>query len=1057
MEHRALSEELERICNAEAFSELEPLVSTLGFHELSKSSTNLELLHGQLQDCALLARVVQWAGRSADPDLALNNLERLGDSGGSELLLQCLEKETWGEALLLILGASPFLTGILCREKTYLQQLFAGGEFGRSKNHVQMLAELRDAIAPGATLLQLQKELRRFKSREILRIAARDLCALADLREVTAEISALASSTLERAVEICAEIIQSEHGAPMSEEGEKACFTVLGMGKFGGQELNFSSDIDLIYLYSHDRGETAGIDDGRGGAKNQLPIHNYFLRLAEMVTKAIGEVTEDGFVFRVDLNLRPEGRSGDICQSAGSALFYYESWGQSWERAAMIKARPVAGCLETGENFLKDLVPFVFRRNLDYAMVEDIKLMKQKIDQSLARKQEGEINLKLGRGGIREIEFFIQALQLIYGGRNLELRGRNSLKNLELLRDQELIKPDDQQALRDAYIFLRTVEHRIQVVQERQTHLLPRKPHELRALARRCGFASTSPFEKALEAHRGRVTAIYLDLFYTAEEAIKEEIRPDVAFLFAEGADADLIKDLLEERGFKDPESAYESLLQLRDGHTQTRLTERGKRLLERLAPLLMQEVIDSPEPAMALLNLERFLGVLRARATFYALLAENREIIRLLISLFATSQFLSRIFIQHPEILDSLVSRAYAVFDKDKETITQDLESLLKTAPDFEERLELLRIFRNEEFLRIALADLSGQLGQAASTRQLSELAEVCLQKAVDMAREEMLPRFGLPFVALSDGNFVESEFAVLAMGKLGGGELNYHSDLDIIFIYNGTGKNHLVEGSDPERFKEQSNQEYFARLAQRVISILSLSTRNGYLYQIDTRLRPSGNQGPLVTSLSAYEAYHQESAQLWERQALTRARVVVGPEELKNKIEDINHHIIYERELDVQFAREEIRRLRSRMEGEIARENATHFNIKTGRGGMVDVEFLVQYFQLLHGRNHKKLCGPNTLRTLEVLDGTGLIEPGDATRLIEGYRFLRRMENKLRLIHDQSVNQLEGDRVSLEKLARRLRYPAGPKRPDIALLDDYQQHTESIRSIFEKYLGGG
>jgi len=1057
LEMQEMRARLQDAAGPEAAEMLASLCRELGFHEPARSATNLELLMEAFGGQELTARAIPWALEAADPDLALNYLERLCGCHGGETVRAALEHIDGGSRLLHLLGASPFLGGILCRRKQYLEGLFCGGEFLLRKNHARMLAELRASTDEGCGFAELQKGLRLFKCREILRIAARDLCGRASLMEVTAEISDLASSCLQRAVEHIEKNLRAEYGAPLAENGELAAFTVLAMGKFGGRELNFSSDVDLIYFYSHDLGRTQGVDDGLGGRKGRIPLHNYFIKLGEQLNKAIGEVTEDGFVFRVDLNLRPEGRSGPIAQSAASALFYYESWGRSWERAAMIKARPVAGSLELGEKFIKDLVPFVFRRNLDYAMVEDIKLMKQKIDHSLAHKQERDINLKLGRGGIREIEFFIQALQLIYGGRKLTLRGRSSLTTLALLREEGLIKPAEHDALCAAYIFLRTLEHRIQVVQERQTHLLPQKPAELRALARRCGFSTTAEFEKALEEHRSKVSSIYRDLFYTAEESIKEEVRPDVSFLFAPDADPDLVKDVLEEKGFKDPEGAYESLLMLREGHSHAPITERGRRILERLAPLLMQEVIDSPEPSMALLNLERFLGVLRARATFYALLADNRDIIRLLVSLFATSQFLSRIFVQHPEILDSLVSRSYAVFEKDRETMAEHLDALMRTGRDFEARLELLRVFRNEEFLRIALSDLSGQLGQGSGTRQLSELAEVCLHKAVEMAREEMLPRFGLPFTEREDGELREAPFAVQAMGKLGGGELNYHSDLDIIFIYEGAGNNRPVEGTEADRFKEQNNQEYFSRMAQRVISILSLSTRNGYVYQIDTRLRPSGNQGPLVTSLSAYAAYHESSAQLWERQALTKARVVVGPAELAEKIETLNQRIVYERQMDQVHARQEIRRLRGRMEEEIAKENATHFNIKTGRGGMVDVEFLVQYLQLLHGGANPRLRTSNSLQALSVMQEEGILEPAEAEGLAEGYKFLRRLENKLRLVHDQSVNQLEGDAATLGKLARRLGYAGGPKKPDQAFLEDYRRHTERIRTIFETHLGGG
>ncbi len=1059
MEQEALSQRLSEALGAADQAPLSELAAELGFAEAARTATNLGLLQEFLNDAELLAGIAPAALQAADPDLALNNLERLTACADGNELKTVLNHAAQRSRLLTVLGASPFLTGILCRRKHYFHNLFTDDEINRAKDEAAMLAELRRDIPQQSSFAELQQALRQYKRREILRIGSRDLCRLAEMAEVTAELSALAAATLQRAYEISDALLRRDYGAPLLDGCEaqspaEAEFCIMGMGKFGGRELNFSSDIDLIYFYSSEKGRTTGIPTPTGETKNRIQLHNYFVKLAEMVTRAIGQATDEGFVFRVDLRLRPEGNSGEMANSMRSAEVYYESWGQSWERAAMIKARPVAGSIKMGERLLNNLEPFIYRRYLDYGMVEDIKVMKQKIDHSLARKQEGDQNLKLGWGGIREIEFFIQALQLIYAGKNPRLREKNSLKALECLHREEIIKEQEKQVLREAYIFLRDTEHRIQVVQERQTHNLPTQKQERLALARRSGFADLPSFEQNLERHRQNVTAIYRDLFYTSEEEIREEVRPEVAFLFDPAADSDLVKDMLEEKGFKNPDGAYENLLLLRDGPPHAHLTQRARRHLERIAPLLMQEVIDSPEPDMALANVEKFISVRRARGTFYAVLAENREIVKVLVTLFGTSQFLSRSFIQHPEILDALVSRAYAVAYKDRETMARDLAEQVQAAPDYEEQLELLRRFRNEEFLRIALNDIHGHTPQGQGTEQLSSVADVCLQQAVVIAQQELIPRFGLPFCQTPEGEEHEASFAIVGMGKLGGMELNYHSDLDIIFIYEGEGKTRPVDGTEPERFRAQTNQEYFSRLAQRIISVLTLMTREGYVYQIDTRLRPSGNQGPLVTNLSAYERYHQSSAQLWERQALTKARVVTGPPELRRRIEELNRHIVYESPL-AKDLRQEIFRLRSRMETEIAKESNSHFNIKTGRGGMVDVEFLAQYLQLLHGSKRPALQKTSTLEVLETLRKEELLGEPDYQALASGYKFLRRLENKLRLVHDQSINQLSGDRLYLTKLARRLGYPDRPRRPDQVFLEDYRKVTEKIREVFNRYLG--
>jgi len=1059
MNQAALARELARCCGSADRQALKRLAGELGFAEADKTATNLELLFEQTGDGELLGALCRAAGQSADPDQALNNLERLFGIVPRELLLTTLKTPAERRQLLTVLGGSGFLTAILCRRAEYFEDLFGARSLDQRLDGAAMLAQLREKIPDAADYAALQAGLRRFKARQILRIGSRDLCGLADLTEVTGELANLASSCLQRAYEICDRRLRDEYGTPLLQAPPGSCplepdFTILGMGKLGGRELNFSSDIDLIYFYTSERGTTAGLDDGNGGRKGAIPLHQYFCKLAELVTRSLGEVTADGFVFRVDLNLRPEGSRGELAQSLRGAEVYYESWGQSWERSALLKARPVAGSLPLGEQLLKSLEPFIYRRFLDYGMVEDIKLMKQKIDRSLTREREGELNLKLGRGGIREIEFFIQALQLIFAGKDPTLRLKGSLPALSALHAAGHIQQPEFKLLSEAYVFLRTVEHRIQVVQESQTQRLPTRPEQLRALARRCGFPDAAGFQAELQRHRDGVAEIFHSLFYTSEEEIREELRPEVSFLFDDGADVDLVKDLLEEKGFKNPDAAYESLQILRTGPARKPMSQRAHRELEKIAPLLMQAVIDSPEPDMALGNLEQFLAAMRARTTFFALLAENREIIKLLVSLFATSQFLSRIFIQNPEILDSLVSRGYAVPRKEPEDFRLDLDQQLGRVDSYEESLEVLRRFRKEEFLRIALNDIYGHTLQGSTAFQLSSLADVCLAKAVELARQELVPRFGLPMVSEEDGSSREAAFAILGLGKLGGRELNYHSDLDIIFIYEGEGETAAAEGTDPERFRGQRNQEYFARLAQRIISVLTLITREGFVYQIDTRLRPSGNQGPLVTSLGAFERYHAESAQPWERQALTKARVITGPAPLAARIADLVEQIVYLRPVPERL-RSEILRLRGRMEQEIAKEDAEHFNIKTGRGGLVDVEFIAQYLQLLHGGEHPELRLNNTLEILYRLQKLGLISPAEHDILSRGYKFLRRLENRLRLVHDQSINDLSSDRQYLVKLARRLGYPDRPRRPEVAFLEEYRNVTEQIRRVFQAYLG--
>ncbi|GFO53148.1 glutamate-ammonia-ligase adenylyltransferase [Geomonas sp. Red276] len=1042
-----LATSLAATLSVESAAGLPQLLERSGFNYPERSAENLRLLR-EVLPTAQLVDLILAALATPLPDMALNGVERVTSVVDGDTFRNVCLRRSFVVQLINICGSSPFLTNIICKDPSYFQRLFIEREVMHRRSASEMLAALRSRVPAGATYPEVFPHLRRFKYAEVLRIATRDLNGLAPLEEVTEELSSLAAATLQIAYETAYRELVAEHGTPLADTPEgpvEAEFTVIGMGKFGGRELNFSSDIDLIYFYSTDSGQSAGIPDGKGGTKGRISLHTFFVKLGEMISRAISQVTEDGFVFRVDLGLRPDGKAGDLAASWRSAEIYYESWGQSWERAALMKARPVAGSLTLGENILASLAPFVYRRYLDYNLIEDMMSMKLRIDASLTRLHEADINIKLGRGGIREIEFFIQALQLVYAGKNPKLRERNSLRALQILRESRIIKEADCVALTEAYRFLRTVEHRIQVVQERQTHALPTKPDEMAALARRCGYLrrdGSAKFQEALEAHRQTVSAIYGDLFLSRDERLKEEVLPEVYFFLDPGADVDLIKDMLEERHFEHPDAAYPNLLVLRDGPAKQNLTERARHTLEKIAPLFLQEVFASPDPDLALANLERFLSSSRTRSTVYALLAENRDILKLITAIFGMSEFLSKIFIGHPELLDSLTGRGYAYLRKERSSMAAELENELAQADDFEERLDVMRRYRHEEFLRIGMNDVNGKMGQPEVAMQLTNLAEICLEAAVEMARGE-LSRFGRPIVQEEDGSQHEASFAIVAMGKLGGNELNYHSDLDIIYIYDGQG---MTDGE-----KSITNREYFAKLGQKIILVLTTQTREGFAYKIDTRLRPSGNAGPLVTSLESFITYHSTESQIWERQALTKARVCYGDDKLKRAVEEVVERAVYGQGAD-DFVRSEIHRLRMRMENELAKESEGSYNIKTGRGGMVDVEFIIQYLQLKHGHEYREIRGCNTLEALESIRKLGLLAEEDCQALFDGYRFLRRLENRLRIIHDYSMNDLGGPLKYLNKLARRLGYDPQLKNPGEALMADYERMTSGVRGVYER-----
>ena len=650
------------------------LLESAGFTYGARSATNLLLLTG-IFSVETLLKLSLAALHTPSPDMALNGFERLANVVDRQHLLSLFTNRRRLAQFINICGSSPFLTNLIFRQPSFFTRLFVDNELEQTRTRQELTAELTGQLPLDCDHPLLMKRLRQFKRFEILRIAARDINGLSPLEEVTKELSDLASATLHAAYETCFRILERDYGTPLKKDpdsGQAVTMTVLGMGKFGGRELNFSSDIDIIFFYETDEGETTGIDDERGGRKGVISLHAFFNKLAEMITKAMNQITEDGFVFRVDVGLRPEGKSGDMAVSLRSAEVYYEYWGQSWERSAMLKARPVAGSTELGEQLLLRLSPFIYRKYLDYNLVEDMKLMKQKIDASLARNREAETNLKLGRGGIREIEFFIQALQLVYAGKTPRLRERNSLMALDLLAGARLISEDDRLQLSEAYRFLRMVEHRIQVVQERQTHNLPASDEEMKGLARRCGFMREGGlvrFRETLENHRAAVSSIYCTLFHAGEAAAADAVPPEMLFLLDPKADPDLVKDMLAERRIEDPDRAFDNLNLLRGGKVRVNVTERSRRNLARFAPHFLQYLLESPDPDMALANCERFFHAVSGRSSCYALLAENRETLRLLATLFGTSEFLSKILICHPELLEAMVARSYA-FMADRKSV---------------------------------------------------------------------------------------------------------------------------------------------------------------------------------------------------------------------------------------------------------------------------------------------------------------------------------------------------------------------------------------------------
>ncbi|MFL5310061.1 MAG: bifunctional [glutamate--ammonia ligase]-adenylyl-L-tyrosine phosphorylase/[glutamate--ammonia-ligase] adenylyltransferase, partial [Myxococcales bacterium] len=889
-----------------------------------------------------------------------------------------------------------------------------------------LAAAVRHADAPDAEALS--RRLRRHKLVEVLRIVLRDLGGQASLPESARELSWLATSVLEAAVRFHYARLCGQHGPP---DGRSAVgpsgFCVLGMGKLGGTELNFSSDVDLLYVYDR---------DGRTQGPQAIDHFAFYARLAEEVTRAIGATP---FIFRVDLDLRPEGRSGPIVNSLRALELYYEAQGAPWERFALLKALPIAGDLAVGEDGLRRLAPFVWRKYLDLGAVEEMRALKARAEREAGRR--GKQDLKLGPGGIREVEFFVQALQLLHGGKDRNLRARATLPALERLLFAGLISSRDRDELAEAYVFLRRLEHRLQMVAERQTHALPDDPAERARLARRAGYPGTrdeaaQALDRDLQLHRGRVEARFRDLLRVAGGGAPDA-DPNATLAADAQAEPEERLQALRALGFLDADASAAELTRLAR-RRETPFAPAASPELQQLAPRLVQEAAAAPDPDQALRHLADLFGQLSNPRAISELLLGSPRTARLLLSLFGSSDFLSRSLLRHPELIDQLVHRGSAPLVRAPEELRAELRGRL--TGDTEHDLTELRRFRLEELLRIGVHDVAGALDADLVPQQLSDVAEACVAACLDLATAEARRREGVP--RHPDGS--PASLTVIGLGKLGGRELGYHSDLDLLFLYSGPGETDCA--------RRASNHEHFARVAQRLISHLTLPLREGSLYRIDTRLRPSGSAGPLVVSFDALATYHAREARLWERQALLRARAVAGDRELFDRAaREVLEPSLF-RKLDAKEASRELLAMRERMEREIADESFARYNSKLGRGGLVDVEFAVQFLQLVHGSSHRSVRTSATLAALAELRRIGLLAESDAAPLARGYRFLRRVESRLRIVRDRAISHLPTSGRELILLARRLGY-SGPRAGE-ELLADYERETQSVRAAFLRVL---
>ena len=886
------------------------------------------------------------------------------------------------------LALSEFIAEQLQRRPAWLLELHASGALQQA-DRVASIHAAFNAAAETDNETEFMARLRRLRTAVMLTIAWRDMCGLADVDESLRHLTAVADAAVSAAMQFLERDFSRRFGTPVYHEPALAGATqqllILGMGKLGGGELNFSSDIDLIFAYGDDgngQQETAG--------PRRLEYVEYFTRIGQRLIHLLSTPTEDGFVFRTDMRLRPYGDSGPLVLSLDAMEDYYQDQGREWERFAMVKARVLHGDSAARKRLDALIKPFVFRRYIDYGVLEAIRRLKALINQDQRRKQQSD-NIKLGAGGIREIEFIVQAFQLIRGGREASLRDRSLLQTLAALPGLGLLSEAEAQQLRDSYYFLRKTENILQAQRDEQTQVLPAETERRNQLAAALGFTDWHVFKAQLDHHRDGVHALFRAVF-GEPTPLSEAAPPPSPFrgLWLRQLSDEESLGLLQQRGFTDATGTLEFLRQFRDAGTVKSLSERGRLRLDTLMPSLLERCADSAQPDETLRRVLQLLRAVCKRTAYLELLSENPGALGQLTKLMAESRFITEQLCQYPILLDDLLDAKTLYTPPAPDSLRGELQlALLRIErSDQEQLLDALREFRHSHMLRIAAATLAGALDVSKVSSHLTALAEAILNEVLELAWEQLAHKHGRPPDTLTD-----KQFLIVGYGKFGGSELSFSSDLDLVFIYTGD----LHSQTDGDR--SIGIDQFYSRLAQRIVHMLSTRTGSGVLYEVDTRLRPSGNSGLLVCTLDAYQQYQDGEAWVWEHQALVRARAVAGSASLMQTFSQLRETVL-RRERDPVVLATEVAKMRQRMRPVLDKSSATEWDLKHGVGGIVDIEFLVQFWVLRAGSRLKRdLRHSHSSDLLEALADRDEIDATESQQLRQLYRRYREDVNRLAL----------------------------------------------------------
>jgi len=797
----------------------------------------------------------------------------------------------------------------------------------------------------------LMRQLRLFRNQQMMRIAWRDLTEWSDLDETLSDLTALAESCIQFTLDYLYKQACERRGTPLLDDGSEQNMVILGMGKLGAWELNYSSDIDLIFAYQQ---------DGVLADRKETTYGEFFSRICRQLVKILDEITADGFVFRTDIRLRPFGDSGPVIMTFDGLENYYQTQAREWERYAMVKARPVAGDALGAKQFMRLIKPFVYRRYLDYGAFEELRNLKQQITQELQRKDRMD-NVKLGPGGIREIEFIGQAFQLIRGGQDSELQERRIQSILQLLGNKELLAKEDADQLLVSYQYLRRVENHIQEYQDRQAHDLPKTEKEQLILAYSMNYTDWASFKADLDHVREQVHAVFIEVFSIEEEAEPPSIS---AQIWAGQEHEEIRLNQLHELGYKQVDDILALIDQFKNASSIKRLTNKGVSALNKLVPKIIEHVAKKNNAYATLQRLCQLFEALAGRNVYLSLLAENENALQQLITLSSASPWISEYLGKFPSLFDELLDTRSLYEPLEKSALQKELKTLLQAVDpdDIEQLMFALRKFKQINVLRVAAADIMGAVPLMVVSDYLSYIADVILEQSTTIAWGILAKKHGTLSGTSSENNY----FGVLGFGKLGGLELSYSSDLDLIFICNYPEDNALTDGR-----KQISSMQFYANLGQRIRSLLNTPMLSGMAYEVDMRLRPRGEAGLLVTPLSSYEDYLNNEAWTWEHQALVRARFITGDSQTQQVYEAIRQKTL-SLPRDSADLKIDVREMREKMRKNLDKSTAELFSLKQGSGGITDIEFMVQYFVLSLAEQHSILT--------EVTDNIGLL-----SRLVE------------------------------------------------------------------------